>query len=68
MTYIPIEKLLKQTNGSMYKLVILASQRALELGVGSEKLVDAAPNAKLTSIALKEIEENKILIKVKKEK
>jgi len=52
----------------MYKLVILASRRALELGAGSGKLVDeVAPNTKLTSIALREIKENKISFKLKKQ-
>ena len=55
MSYVPIEELLKSSHGSVYKLVILAARRALELGAGSEKLVDADPNAKLTSIALQEI-------------
>ena len=58
-----MEDLLKNTNGSIYKLVTLASRRALELGGGSEKLVEIAPNAKITSIALKEIIENKISCK-----
>lgn len=62
-----MEKLLKNTQGSLYKLVILASRRALELGAGSGKLVDGMPaNAKLTTIALKEIKENKISFKLKK--
>ena len=62
-----MENLLENTQGSLYKLVILASRRALELGAGSEKLVDEmASNAKLTSIALKEIKENKISFKIKK--
>lgn len=66
MAYVPMEKLLKNTQNSMYKLVILASRRALELGAGSEKLVQAVPNTKLTSIALKEIIENKISYKLRK--
>ena len=61
-----MEDLLKSTQDSMYKLVILAARRALELGAGSEKLVEAPPNAKLTSIALKEITENKIGYRLKK--
>lgn len=65
MSYTPIEELLKISHGSVYKLVILASRRALELGAGSEKLVDAEPNTKLTSIALKEIIEHKIEYKQK---
>ena len=66
MAYVPLEDLLKSTNESMYKLVILAAKRALELGAGSEKLIDTDPNTKLTSIALKEIKENKINFKIKK--
>jgi DNA-directed RNA polymerase omega subunit len=62
-----MEKMLKKSQGSLYKLVILASRRALELGAGSGKLVDEiAPNAKLTSIALREIKEDKIGFKTKK--
>ena len=66
MAYIPMEKLLKNTQESMYKLVILAARRAIELGGGSEKLVEATPNTKLTSIAFREIGENKITYKLKK--
>ena len=66
MAYIPLEELIKDNQSSIYKLVILASRRAVELGTGSEKLVSLAPNAKLTSIALEEIKENKISYKVKK--
>lgn len=66
MVYMPIEHLLDNANGSMYKLVILASRRAQELGAGSEKLVDVNSNTKLTTIALKELEENKIGLKTKK--
>ena len=64
----PRENLLKKTGGSVYKLVVLASRRALELGAGSEKLVNASPNEKPTSVALKEIVEEKINYKKDKEK
>lgn len=66
MAYVPIENLLKHTNGNMYELVILAARRAQELGMGSEKLVDTNTNTKLTTIALKEIESNKVGRKAKK--
>ena len=65
MSYISVEGLLKKNHDSMYKLVILASRRAVELGMGSEKLVEVSPNTKLTSIALEEIKEDKISYKVK---
>lgn len=66
MTHIPIENLLKGKDKSTYKTVILAFKRALELGAGSAKLVEADPKAKLTSIAIKEIEEEKVSYKLKK--
>ncbi len=50
---------------SMYKLVILASKRALELNEGSPKLVET-DSKKVTTIALQEIQRNKISIKHKK--
>ena len=66
MAYITMEKLLKKNQSSIYKLVILASRRALELGSGSQRLVDMPANAKLTSIALEEIMEDKVNYKLKK--
>ena len=66
MQYVSINDLIKTEEYSIYKLVIAASRRALELGSGSQKLVEADPNTKPTSIALKEIEEDKITYKVKK--
>ena len=66
MAYVSMEGLMKNAQGSLYKLVVLASRRALELGAGSEKLVPAAPNTRLTSIALEEIKKNKKNYKIKK--
>lgn len=66
MAYIALEELMKDNQNSIYKLVILASRRALELGTGSGKLVDTPPDAKLTTIAMEEIKENKISYKIKK--
>lgn len=61
-----MEKLIKEKQDSIYKLVVLASRRALELGSGSQKLVDTPANVKLTTIALKEIKEGKVSYKTKK--
>jgi len=63
LSYIPIERLINEKQGSIYKLVIAASRRAVELGNGSEKLVSADAATKLTSIALEEIKTNKISYK-----
>ncbi len=67
MTYISIEELLKKT-GSVYKLVILASRRALELNKGAVPLVKEKKTSKLSTIALREIQEGKISLEELKKK
>ena len=52
--------------GSMYKLVILAARRALEINGGSPKLVEADPKKKPAVVALQEIAEGKISFRVVK--
>ena len=52
---------------SLYKLVIIASKRALELNDGAPRLVEAGPKEKPALIALREIAEGKIGLKVKKQ-
>lgn len=54
--------------GSLYKLVVLASLRAIELSDGAAKLVDAPLDARVMNIALEEIHEGKISYKVKEKK
>lgn len=61
---IPIEKLFDQV-GSLYKLVILASRRALELNAGAAKLTRAGTD-NVSLIALKEIVEGKVTYKEEK--
>lgn len=56
------EKLLEQI-GSLYKLCNLASLRAMELNGGMKKLVDAEPNEKFTTIAIREIGAHKVKLK-----
>jgi len=67
MQEIPIDKLFEKT-GSIYKLVTLGFRRAIELNEGATKLVEAKPDVKVTTLALKEILEGKISYKVKEEK
>ena len=64
MINIGVDELMKKTN-SIYKLAILASRRAYELSQGSGKLVEADSSAKPSTIALKEILEDKITYKEK---
>jgi DNA-directed RNA polymerase omega subunit len=59
MPYGPLEGLLREKKGSIYKLVILASKRALEIEGGAPKLT-ANPSKKSTTIALQEIIQGKV--------
>ena len=62
-----IDKLLDKIH-SIYKLVILASRRTIELADGAQKLVDAPADFKPANIAMKEIMEDKITYKIREEK
>jgi len=68
MSYVPLEKLLDKSNGSIYKLVILASKRALEIAEGQPKLVKASSSVKPSTVALYEISEGKVVAKKTKQK
>ena len=61
MAHVPIEDLLKRC-GSVYRLVILAAKRAKEVADGSPPLVETHQR-KVTSIALEEILQGKVLYK-----
>ncbi|MBM3250299.1 MAG: DNA-directed RNA polymerase subunit omega [Candidatus Omnitrophica bacterium] len=63
MTYVPVEKLLDKCNDSIYKVVILASKRALEIAEGQPKLVDVNSSVKPSTAALYEIAEGKVVCK-----
>jgi len=59
-----IDKLLDKTH-SIYKLVIIASRRTIELADGAQKLVDSPVDTKPANVAMKEIMEDKISYKVR---
>jgi DNA-directed RNA polymerase omega subunit len=63
MPYVPLEKLLDKSADSVYKLVILASKRALEIAEGQPKLVGVDSFFKPSTIALHEIAEGKVQYK-----
>lgn len=63
MPYVPLEKLLDKSSHSIYKLVILASKRALEIAEGQPKLVEANASTKPSTIALYEISAGKVKYK-----
>ena len=60
MSYVPLEKLIDKSNGSMFKLVTFISRRALELAEGAPRLVDAPAGLKVTTLAMEEIAQGKV--------
>lgn len=63
-----IEDLLPNADYSVYKLVRMASKRAMELAEGKPPLVDKVQSDKETSIALAEIARGKVVSKKSVEK
>jgi len=61
--YVALEDMLERSDNSIYKLVILASKRALEIAEGQPKLVDINLPLKPSTVALHEIAENKVRYK-----
>lgn len=68
MSYVPLENVLDKTDYSIYKLVILASRRALEIAEGQPKLVKGNSSTKPTTLALEEIAAGKVVVKKTKAK
>ena len=68
MGYQPLEELLPKAGGSIYKLVKLAANRAMELAEGKPKLIPSPSSDKVTTIALEEIMNSKVVIKESTEK
>ncbi|MCX5711426.1 MAG: DNA-directed RNA polymerase subunit omega [Candidatus Omnitrophica bacterium] len=68
MVYLGRETLLDKSCNSIYKLVILASKRALEIAEGQPKLVEASSTVKPSTVALIEIASGKIECKISKPK
>ena len=66
MVYVPLQELLDKTHNSIYKLVILASKRALEIAEGQPKLIDVPSSLKPSTIALFEIAAGLVQYKISK--
>ncbi len=64
MAYQPLEDLLPKANNSVYRLVRLASVRAMELAGSAAKLVQAPAEQKLATTALDEIRAGKVTEKI----
>ncbi|MFA5156484.1 MAG: DNA-directed RNA polymerase subunit omega [Candidatus Omnitrophota bacterium] len=63
MAYVALETMLDKTNESIYKLVIIASRRALEIAEGQPKMVVADASIKPSTVALMEIAAGKVTYK-----
>lgn len=65
MAEVALENLLQKVE-SIFKLSNLAAARAMELSMGMKKLVDASPNEKVTTTAIREIANGKVKLKESK--
>ena len=63
MSYMPVEKIFKESN-SIYKTTIIAARRAVELNNGAKKLINTN-TSKFSTIALEEIIAGKVKYKLK---
>ena len=63
MGYPPIEELLPKSGYSIYKLVRMAANRAMELADGKPKLIDSPSSDKAPTVALEEIRAGKAVLK-----
>ena len=61
MAYQPLEELLPRSKWGVYRLVRLASKRALELSVTGAALIKAPSEQKLATTALEEILAGKVM-------
>lgn len=59
MSYIPLEKLVKKNEASLYKLALTAAARANELATGSNPLIKTS-SKKVSTVALEEIAAGKV--------
>jgi len=55
MEYVPIEELLEQSKGSLYKLVIMLARRARQIAGGEKTLIEHSNPDKPLRTALEEI-------------
>jgi len=63
MSYVPVEDLLGRAD-SIYKLVLLAARRAIEISETGQKLVDVSPRMKASTVALEEIKAGKVSYRI----
>ncbi|MGE5279193.1 MAG: DNA-directed RNA polymerase subunit omega [Deltaproteobacteria bacterium] len=60
--YVPLEKLIDKAENNMYRLVHLASARALQLADGAPRFLEVPHDLKVTTVAMLEIAHGKIRV------
>ncbi|MDD5584066.1 MAG: DNA-directed RNA polymerase subunit omega [Candidatus Omnitrophica bacterium] len=60
--YVSVDRILGASNGSIFKITILAAKRALQLADGAKSLIEK-PGEKLLDNSLREIVEGKLKVK-----
>jgi len=65
MKEVPLEILLQKIP-SLFKLSNLAALRAMELNSGMKRLVETDPHEKVTTVAIREIANEKVKLKQRK--
>ena len=68
INYVPLEKFSDKADNSIYKLVIIAANRAKEIAAGKPVLLETPKSDKPTTIALEEIAAGKVQYKKIKDK
>lgn len=63
MVYLPLEELLPQAEYSVYKLVVISSQRALEIANGAAKMLEAPITEKVATTSLREVQAGLVALK-----
>ncbi len=63
MGYVPLEKLLPKSGHSIYRLMAMASKRAMELADHAPRLIEIPSSQKTATIALEEIAFEKVGLK-----
>ena len=66
MVHVPLEELLDKSLGSVYKLVVLAAKRALEIAEGKPRLIDLPASMKPSTVALHEISRGLVTARLSK--
>ena len=62
MNYVPLEKCLENSGGSIYKLTVMVAKRAQELAEGAKPLIESGSESKPIRLALEEVLEGQLKV------